>query len=234
MTLYIILTALAPVGILFFYILHKDKNDPEPAEQLLKAFALGLLSTIASLLISIPLGLLGLYPDVPEGVLGAIATSFFGASIPEEIAKFAMLWLVLRNNKHFDERMDGIVYAVCVSLGFAALENLMYLFGNPEDFLSIGLSRAIFAIPGHFGFGILMGYYYSLARFSPHNQKRNLALTLAAPILAHGIYDSLLFISDVSPLLSAVMTILFLLFCHRLWKLGSKSIEKHLRSDGVI
>lgn len=58
----------------------------------------------------------------------AIRLSFFGAAILEESAKLFMLWLLLRKNKYFGERVDGIVYAVCVSLGFAALENVMYLF----------------------------------------------------------------------------------------------------------
>lgn len=223
----IIFAALLPVGVLTFYILLKDKLSPEPAGQLLKAFGAGLLTVPASFLISFPLMWLGFYVDVPETVLGGICTAFFGAAIPEEIAKFALLWLVLRRNPYFDERMDGIVYAVCVSLGFAALENLMYLFTYADDFVSIGISRAIFAVPGHFCFGILMGYYYSLAKFSEVDKKRNMVLTLAAPILAHGIYDSLLFVSRVTPFLSVVLTLVFLVFCHKLWKLGSKSIEKH-------
>lgn len=223
----IIFAALLPVGVLAFYILRKDKSSPEPAGQLLKAFGAGLLTVPASFLISFPLMWLGFYVDVPETAVGGICTAFFGAAIPEEIAKFALLWLVLRRNPYFDERMDGIVYAVCVSLGFAALENLMYLFTYADDFVSIGISRAIFAVPGHFCFGILMGYYYSLAKFSEVDKKKNMVLTLAAPILAHGIYDSLLFVSRVTPFLSVVLTLVFLVFCHKLWKLGSKSIEKH-------
>ena len=223
----IIFAALLPVGVLAFYIIRKDSLLPEPAGQLLKAFGAGLLTVPASFMISIPLMGLGFYVDAPETVVGGICTAFFGAAIPEEIAKFALLWLVLRRNPYFDERMDGIVYAVCVSLGFAALENLMYLFSNPESFVSVGVARAIFAVPGHFCFGILMGYYYSLAKFSEVDKKRNMVLTLAAPILAHGVYDAILFVSGVTPFLSVVLTLVFLVFCHKLWKLGSKSIEKH-------
>lgn len=227
------LTALLPIAILVFYIYHKDKNSPEPTGQLIKAFFFGILSVPLSLCISIPLGLLGVYPAETTSILGSISTAFFGAAVPEEIAKFFILWLLMRKNPYFDEKMDGIVYAVCVSLGFAALENIMYLFTNADSYLSVGIARAIFAVPGHFCFGILMGYYYSLAKFYPKTPKKNKALILVAPILVHGVYDSILFIINVTPAISGVLLIVFLVFCHKMWKYGSKSIEEHLQRDNI-
>ena len=227
----ILLTALLPVAILVYYIYHKDKNSPEPTGQLVKAFFYGILSIPLSFCMSIPLGLIGLYPVEPTSLLGSISTAFFGAAIPEEISKFIMLWLLLRNNPYFDEKMDGIVYAVCVSLGFAALENIMYLFSNAESYLSVGIARAIFAIPGHFCFGILMGYYYSLARFYPKAPKKNKVLILVAPIIVHGLYDSILFIINVTPTISGILLVIFLVFCHKMWKYGSKRIQEHLKRD---
>ena len=169
----ILLIALLPVVILVYYIYHKDKKSPEPTGQLVKAFFYGILSVPLSLCISIPLGLIGLYPTEATSILGSVSAAFFGAAIPEEIAKFFMLWLLLRKNPYFDEKMDGIVYAVCVSLVFAALENIMYLFTNAESYVSVGIARAIFAVSGHFCFGILMGYYYSLAKFYPKTPTKN-------------------------------------------------------------
>ena len=230
----ILLTALLPVAILVYYIYHKDRKYPEPTGQLVKAFLLGVLSVLVSFCISIPLGIIGLYPVEATSVLGSISTAFFGAAIPEETAKFIMLWLLLRKNRYFDEKMDGIVYAVCVSLGFAALENIMYLFSNSESYLSVGIVRAIFAVPGHFCFGILMGYYYSLARFYPKTPKKNKVLILAAPIIVHGLYDSILFIINVTPSISGILLIIFLVFCHKMWKYGSESIAEHLRRDNTI
>ncbi len=229
----ILLTALLPIAILVYYIYHKDKKSPEPTGQLVKAFLFGILSVPVSFCISIPLGIIGLYPVEATNILGSISSAFFGAAIPEEIAKFFMLWLFLRKNRYFDEKMDGIVYAVCVSLGFAALENIMYLFSNAETFLSVGISRAIFAVPGHFCFGILMGYYYSLARFYPKTPMKNKILILAAPIIVHGLYDSILFIINVAPTISGIMMIVFLVFCHKMWKYGSKSIKEHLLRDSA-
>lgn len=230
----ILLTALLPVVILVYYIYHKDKKSPEPTGQLVKAFLWGILSVPLSLCISIPLGFIGVYPTEATSILGSVSAAFFGAAIPEEIAKFFMLWLLLRKNPSFDEKMDGIVYAVCVSLGFAALENIMYLFTNAESYVSVGIARAIFAVPGHFCFGILMGYYYSLAKFYPKAPKKNKALILVAPIIVHGLYDSILFIINVTPTISGILLIVFLVFCHKMWKYGSKSIADHLCRDNSI
>ena len=107
----------------------------------------------------------------------------------------------------------------------------MYLFTNADSYLSVGIARAIFAVPGHFCFGILMGYYYSLAKFYPKTPKKNKALILVAPIIVHGLYDSILFIINVTPAISGFLLIVFLVFCHKMWKYGSKSIQEHLKRD---
>ena len=227
----ILLTALLPIVILIYYIYHKDKKSPEPTGQLVKAFLFGVLSVPLSFCMSIPLRQIGAYPAEATTISESISTAFFGAAIPEEIAKLFMLWLFLRKNRYFEEKMDGIVYAVCVSLGFAALENIMYLFSNVETFLSVGIARAIFAVPGHFCFGILMGYYYSFAKFYPKAPKKNKVLILFAPIIVHGLYDSILFIINVTPAISGVLLIVFLVFCHKMWKYGSQRIEEHLMRD---
>lgn len=227
----ILLTALLPIVILIYYIYHKDKKSPEPTGQLVKAFLFGVLSVPLSFCMSIPLRQIGAYPAEATTISESISTAFFGAAIPEEIAKLFMLWLFLRKNRYFDEKMDGIVYAVCVSLGFAALENIMYLFSNVETFLSVGIARAIFAVPGHFCFGILMGYYYSFAKFYPKAPEKNKVLILVAPIIVHGLYDSILFIINVTPAISGVLLIVFLVFCHKMWKYGSQRIEEHLMRD---
>ena len=229
----ILLIALLPVVILVYYIYHKDKKSPEPTGQLVKVFFWGILSVSLSVCISIPLGFVGVYSAGLICILGSVSAAFFGAAIPEEIAKFIMLWLLLRKNPYFDEKMDGIVYAVCVSLGFAALENIMYLFSNAESYLSVGIARAIFAVPGHFCFGILMGYYYSLAKFYPKTPKKNKVLILAAPIIVHGLYDSILFIINVTPAISGILLIVFLVFCHKMWKYGSCRIKEHILRDST-
>jgi RsiW-degrading membrane proteinase PrsW (M82 family) len=122
-----------------------------------------------------------------------------------------------------------------VALGFAALENVLYLFSNYDAWLSVGIVRALFSVPGHFFFGVLMGYYYSLVRFDPLTPKVNRILVLAAPILAHGAFNSLLFTADVmNPYIGAVLSIIFVAVCIKLRKYAGSKIREHLRNDGVI
>ena len=129
----ILLTALLPIAILVYYIYHKDKKSPEPTRQLVKAFFYGILSVPLSFCMSIPLGLIGVYLTEATSIWGSVSAAFFGAAIPEEIAKFIMLWLLLQKNPYFDEKMDGIFYAVCMSLGFVALENIFHTIHNQRN-----------------------------------------------------------------------------------------------------
>ena len=211
------------------YIYWQDRQSPEPVWQLVKATLLGVLSIFLSLCISTPLQAIGIVPEEIDSFWGAISTAFLGAALPEELAKLFILWLVLRKNRFFDERMDGIVYAVCVSLGFAGLENILYVIGD-ADWMSVALSRAFFAVPSHFCFGVLMGYFYSLAHFCPSKRSYYIAMTIIAPIMAHGIYDAILFVigTTISEWLSAILMLLFTVFCFYLWKTASKAIKKHV------
>lgn len=224
-----LLSALVPAIVLLGYIYWQDRKSPEPIRQLVKATAWGVLSIFLSLSISTPLQSIGIVPEDVYSLGDAIAVAFLGAAVPEELAKLFVLWIFLRNNRHFDERMDGIVYAVCVSLGFAGLENILYIMGD-ADWMGVALSRAIFAVPGHFCYGVVMGYFYSLARFSSANRQFNLALALIAPILLHGVYDAILFIigTTIPEWLCVVLMLVFLVFCFYLWKIASKAIKKHV------
>lgn len=227
----ILLAALAPIAILAYYIYRRDKFQKEPVKELLKAFGMGILSVPVSLLISTPLEFAGFYSMETQTLLDAVKLSFLGAAIPEEIAKFLMLWLFVRKSRCFDENVDGIVYASVVSLGFAAVENILYLVTNYESWISVGITRALFSVPGHFFFGVLMGYYYSLFRFYPAAGRKVKWLVLGAPILAHGLFDTVLFSVEVIPGLSAALMIAFILLCNSLRKRASRSIAEHLERD---
>ncbi len=227
----ILFTALLPVVILAVIIYRQDKAAPEPIGMLLLGFLYGVFSLVLSLGISLPLGELGVYTDSTQSVWDGIRKAFFGAAIPEELAKLYMLWLFLRKNKHFDEKLDGIVYAVCITLGFAAVENFLYLWQD-EDWLAVGIARAIYAVPGHCCDGILMGYYYSLVKFSTHHRMKNMILLFTVPILAHGIYDALLMIvPHVSEYVSGFVVSAFAVFCYLLWKYCYRQIQKHQQAD---
>ena len=166
MDLFIVLAAaILPALVLVYFIYRKDKYEKEPAEQLIKGFGFGALAALASFLISFPLTLIGLYSTNAVSVSDSIKTAVFGAAIPEELSKFFFLWLLLKNNRHFNEYVDGIVNAVCVGMGFAALENIMYLLSSLDNWVVVGVTRGLFSVPAHFFFAVLMGYYYSKATF---------------------------------------------------------------------
>lgn len=230
----IFVAALLPVLIALYFIYRKDKNNPEPTWQLVKALFFGVLSAPLSMLLSVPFKEMGLYSEESSTITGQLAFAFFGAAIPEECFKFLMLWLVVRNNRHFDEHFDGIVYAVCIGLGFAGIENVLYLFDNYDNWVGVGVMRALFAIPGHFFFAIIMGYFYSLAHFASNFGKKPMYLMLAIgiPILAHGLYDGFLMVQSVLPDIACLLSIAVLILLNRLRKVSNKHIASLLRKDG--
>lgn len=225
----VILAALAPVAVALLYVFRKDSLQPEPTTQLAKAFGFGVLSVFLSFVFSFPLSeILGAEIDEEEysTILDALADAFFGAAIPEEVAKLIMLWLLLRTNRFFDEKFDGIIYAVFISMGFAALENVMYLFEGLEDgsWVITGIVRALFSIPGHFLFAVLMGYYYSIYHFGIDRSRMTMVKIIAAPVLAHGIFDAILMSSDIDEEYAAFFMLLFLVFFFILKRMGKKRI----------
>ena len=233
----LVIAALLPSLVLIGYVCFKDRRSPEPAGWLLKAFVLGMLSADASLLISQPLQMLGAFSAEPVSVWDHFRVAFFGAGVPEEIAKLFMLWLVLRKNPHYDENFDGIVYAVCVGMGFAFVENIGYLMNAGEYWVHAGIARSLISVPGHYAFAVLMGFYYSYACFGNIKYRKLYKfLTLAAPIAAHTAFDWILMVSDAVEYqaVSAVLTALFFVGFVKLQKIGSKRIATQLSNDSNL
>ena len=228
--LLVIFAALVPVAWLLWTIYRKDSVQPEPTKRLVKAIVFGIGSVFLSVAISMPTSMV-LGMNIDNQVYGsfaeAVGDAFFLAAIPEEVAKLFMLWLLLRKNPFFDEHFDGIVYAVCVGLGFAAFENICYLLGGIEDgsWIGIGVARALFSVPAHYFFAILMGYYYSLYHFGIDRSVKAKVMVLVAPILAHGIFDALLFCMRVDESLCGILMLLFIIFFTKLKKRAKLRIE---------
>ena len=128
--------------------------------------------------------------------------------------------LLLRKCSDFDERYDAIVYATAVGLGFATLENIMYLASSGFGFFQVAISRAFLAVPGHFAFAVAMGYYYSRWHFSWNGkEKKGAAWKMwLVPVVLHGTYDTICFVSGLDETLSVILTFVLLFFCFRLFK----------------
>lgn len=189
---------------------------------------------LASLLISVPFMKMGLFPQEIHTSMDAFRTAFFGAAIPEETAKLVLLWLFLRKCKDFDERMDGIVYAVCVGMGFAAFENLEYVIGAGFQWVTVGLSRSLTAIPGHFGFAVVMGYFFSLYYFDSYRAPLAGLKMWLYPVLLHGTYDWIAMSQQVTPELGGAIALAILLLCFSILKWAQKHMKKHLIADSFI
>lgn len=189
----LIISAIAPVFLVIIYIYIKDKFEKESKKLLFINFLLG---AIVSILISTLLYLIYelLLPKAAEfRILDQFIKAFFVVALIEEFSKYVIVRYYAQPKKDFNEPFDGIIYAVMVSMGFAAVENILYVFRGGYE---VALLRAITAIPAHATFAILMGYFMGIAKFSKHRTKWNL-IGLSLAILFHGTYDFFLFINFI-------------------------------------
>lgn len=225
-----ILLALAvlPVIILAVIVYRQDKYEREPIGKLIKAFIFGVLSAIPAVLMEQFLSIFD--PELP--VISGIFDGYIVAGCSEEFCKLVLLYLAIWKSREFNEYFDGIVYACFVSLGFACFENILYVFDQETylDALTTGSVRAIMSVPGHFLFGVMMGYYFALAKFSPARRGSYLFKAFFMPMLLHGTFDALLMIpdsfSDGADIISGALFILFIYFDIRMWKWGVRRIRK--------
>ncbi len=192
--------ALIPPIVLLVIIYFSDRKEKEPFGLLAILFVMGIVSVlpimIVELLETVVVGLIFPY----ESEITAVITAFLIAGLVEESFKFLFLWLFTWKNKNFDYIFDAIVYSVFVSLGFAALENVLYVFQNG---FATGILRMFTSIPGHAIFAVVMGVFYGKAKYSAvkgdkKGAARNMVLSIVAPILVHGLYDALLMIGEAT------------------------------------
>ena len=186
---FLIAAALLPAVLLLLYIYRKDCVEREPPRLLAKLLLFGVLSAVPAILLEELLG--GLIDRLFVGLVHVAVSNFIGVALVEEGCKLFFLKRGSWRHPAFDYRFDGIVYAVFVSLGFAAIENVLYVL---QYGLSVAGPRAIFSIPGHMAFGVFMGMYYAEAKafFCVGDLQRSrarLRRALVVPVLLHGAYD---------------------------------------------
>lgn len=187
----VIIPALFPVFILLKYVYKKDSQEREPLTMVLKVVAFGAIFS----LIDVPI------ESLIEGIISQSYTpgtkefllreNFLGVALVEELTKWVVLMLFVWKSPDFDWKYDGIVYAVASSLGFAGMENIMYVLSYGS---SVIITRAIFSIPGHAAFGVFMGFYFAKARDAylrneSFSKTWNMLLSILIPTLIHGFYD---------------------------------------------
>lgn len=237
MTIILLAAALFPAILLWLYIWRMDVQK-EPTSWLVKAVLSGVAICFPAAFIEMGIGaaLFGGEGN-PTTLFGTTVQAFFVAAVPEEGLKLLALWLVLRKNPYFDEHFDGIVYAVCVGLGFAAIENVFYVMGEKENWVSVAIARSLLAVPGHYAFAVLMGYYYSVYQFVDHSSKAAICVLLV-PILAHGVYDALAMSGAVAPAVGGICFFILIYFCVKMHKEAKAKlfalIEEDKKSGNIV
>lgn len=208
----LLIVALFPPLYMMKMIYQMDKVEKEPISLirnllLISAFMAWPVSIIESIAVGVATVILP-----PASSLYILFTNILCIGLVEEAGKFIVARRVWKNPA-FNYRFDGVVYCVAASLGFAALENVLYVMNYG---IGVGITRALMSIPGHTIFGIYMGIYFSEAKYQecagrPLASRRNLRLALIIPTLIHGAYDSLL--SFQTPL-TVLIFYVFLIFMY--------------------
>lgn len=184
--------ALAPGLAIALFIYLKDKHEREPFGLLLLSFLYGILSTFITYVVAWPFDSYVVFEA--ESLSDQFVNAFLKVALIEEFSKFIFIRFVLYRNKNFNEPFDGIVYAVMVGMGFATLENFLYVY---QYGVATGLLRMFTAVPAHAMFAVLMGYFLGKAKFIHRRELYYSILALLVATLFHGIYDYFWFISFV-------------------------------------
>lgn len=214
MSPFLLLAALVPAAFLMVQVYRLDRIEKEPPGLLLKLALFGALSGLAAGAIE---GALTRVLDVTlgGGMLRLVLENFLAVALVEEACK---RWVVLKfawRHPAFDYRFDAVVYCVFSALGFAALENILYV---AEYGFAVAVSRALLSVPGHCFFAVYMGIYLGQAKMAERAMQRYyielpdespgqyLRASLLVPALLHGFWDFSLSVGG------GLMTVLFYLF----------------------
>ena len=227
MEMNLLFLALIPGILIIIYIFRKDKVESEPLSLIFKLLIFGAVSCIPAVFLE---GIMGSFMPAgfAEGSVGyAVFTAFLVAALCEEVCKFVLLWLGSWRNSNFNYRFDGIVFGVCVAVGFALLENVLYVL---QGGVYVALMRGVMAVPLHAFCGVFMGVHYGAAkRYSIEGQHSKAAgyifLALFAPFMIHGIYDSLAFMGAYGT------TFILLAFVLFMYIVAIRVVKRYSRED---
>jgi protease PrsW len=187
--------AIAPGIAICLYIFYKDMYNREPAFNLIISFILGCLAILPAIVFE------RYFSYVIDGTVTGVAIfSYAIVAFSEEISKFFGLRYYSYRQRSFDEPLDGIVYSIMVSMGFATVENLKYVlkFAEIGQGLQVGLQRMFLSVPAHATFAVVMGYYIGKAKFNERKRVRFMLAGILAAVFFHGTFDFFLFVHHYS------------------------------------
>lgn len=216
--------AIAPGLAICLFLFHRDIYNREPKLNLLVTFFFGMLSIIPAFYIE-----RAFFGRFSTSLTDLAIKAFFLVALTEELCKYVVLRFYSYPKRSFDEPFDGIVYAVTASMGFATVENILYVYNSSllGQGYQVALMRMFLSVPAHATFGVLMGYHVGRAKFNPQYSGRMHLLGIFWAVFFHGTYDVLLFwqrspelkpyVSDL--LLFAGAVISFIIALRLSWKL---------------
>ena len=160
-------------------------------------------------------------------------STFVLVAIGEEFFKALPVLFYAYRQKKFDEPLDGIVFAVMVAMGFAAIENLFYAY---QFGMQTTLIRAFTAVPAHGALAVIMGYHVGLAKFQPERRNQLIAMGFVQAVLIHGLYDFFILqeYNEDLMVITAVILTLSLYYAIRLIRLHQQASLNQNQQEMVL
>ena len=220
-----IILAILPPVLIAYYVYQQDKYEREPKSLIIKSFLFGCISVVPILILETIFN---------ESLFSSLFVYMFcGVALVEEGMKYFFLKKYLFNNPEFNEPLDGIVYAIMVSLGFATIENIMYVIGAQSEATSVAILRMFSAIPLHAACGVIMGYYVGMAKFKKDNTTILLLKGVLIATFVHAIYNYFLFLGQAQ-IISFIGLLVAIYFSKKALKIHQKDSQIRNSKDEVI
>ncbi|GAF65324.1 hypothetical protein BTS2_2222 [Bacillus sp. TS-2] len=174
--------AIAPGMALLAYFYLRNQYTPTINGLILRTFFIGALLVFPVMVLQYAFMIEDVFSDpISQSI---IVYGFF-----EEFFKWFLLIIFAYQHGEFKRRYDGIIFGVSISLGFASVENIFYLFAHG---LENAVGRAILPVSSHSLFGVIMGYYMGKSKLEPNNKSSYMILALLLPVALHSLYDLIL------------------------------------------
>ncbi|WP_105614102.1 PrsW family intramembrane metalloprotease [Vallitalea okinawensis] len=212
----LLVVAITPGIALSLALYLADHYDKEPFKYLVIVFILGCFSTFPSVFFEQLIARLNVF----QGWLGMMFAAFIVVALVEEYIKRAVVYYSVYHSGAFNEKLDGMIYCSFASLGFATIENIIYVVFRYPYIPGLGWYRAFLSVPTHMLYAITMGYYMSLSKFTDDEKKKRQykRKSLWIPVILHGVFDLILMVNNPKS------TLVFAVFLAYLWIMNIRKL----------
>ncbi len=187
-----VLLCVVPGILIATFVYRRDRYEREPHALLAACFFMGMVAILPAVGFELLCEHLGFRSG--STVFTVFVHAFFVIALSEELSKYLVLRYLALPKDDFNEPFDGITYSVMIAMGFATVENLLYVFDSHlADPLGVALRRAFTAVPAHAANAVLMGYFMGLAKFA-RDRHALMFTALMTAVVAHGLYDFFIFL----------------------------------------